>query len=126
MKTIEQEDYIELIIDKDIDNEWLSIIQNGKSIDMDKQGAKQLIEVLKEWVVVSEFKKGLGVLLKPTDSEIIEMLRLKILENPSFTTLFIPKGLLSVIPKEIQGLEIIESDLAEAGRIYFANTGRVK
>ena len=75
---------------------------------------------------MSEFNKVVGVLLKPTDSEIIEMLRLKILENPSFTTLFIPRGLLEVAPKEIQGLEIIESDLTEPGRIYFANTGLVK
>ena len=63
---------------------------------------------------------------KTTDIEIIEMLRLKILENPSFTTLFIPKGLLVEVPKKIQGMEIIESDLAEAGRIYFANTGILK
>ena len=58
----------------------------------------------------------------PTDSEIIEMLRLKVLENPSFTTLIIPKGLLLNVPKKIQGMQVIESALAGAGQIYFANT----
>ena len=64
--------------------------------------------------------------IRPKDSETIEMLRLLILKTPGFTTLFIPKGLLVNAPKKIQGLEIIESDLAEAGRIYFANTGILK
>lgn len=123
-KVIERSKFTKITIQSNADSVFIE--QSDDLILVDKGQVKQLIEALKEWVGVSEFKKGLGVLLKPTDSEIIEMLRLKILENPSFTTLFIPKGLLSVIPKEIQGLEIIESDLAEAGRIYFANTGRVK
>lgn len=72
------------------------------------------------------YKESFTVSPKPMDSEIIEMLRLKILENPSFTTLFIPRGLLVTAPKRILGVEIIESDLAETGRIYFANTGLLK
>ena len=64
--------------------------------------------------------------IRPKDSETIEMLRMLILKTPGFTALVIPKGLLVNAPKKIQGLEIIESDLAEAGRIYFANTGILK
>lgn len=64
--------------------------------------------------------------IRPKDSETIEMLRLLILKTPGFTTLFIPKGLLVEVPKKIEGIEIIESDLAEAGRIYFTNTGILK
>ena len=64
--------------------------------------------------------------IRPKDSETIEMLRLLILKTPGFTALVIPKGLLVEVPKKIHTMDIIESDLAEAGRIYFTNTGILK
>lgn len=49
MKTIDQGYCTELLIKIDYDGDLL-IEQNSDSVVVDKQGARQLIEVLQEWV----------------------------------------------------------------------------